>query len=248
MALLACALVLGGSASADELARAPAARWRVTRGHVEPLADGRARVREPKMRAVVDASDGNDAELRFVVRGPSVGAAPLASGELRRQVGLKLRAADGCNLLYVMWRLEPKAQLVVSVKRNPGQRTHRECGARGYRNLVGARRRAAAAARAQPSSIGCARALDGHVLRVWADGALAWEGDVGDGRLVAARPRRRAQRQPRARARAAGARRRARRRRRARQRRRRLNAPTTIAASTAPISVSAGAGSCVRSP
>jgi len=105
VALLACALVVGGSASADELARAPAARWRVTRGHVDVLSDGRARVREPKMRAVVDASDGDAAELRFTYLGASDGDARLASGELRRQVGLKLRAADGCNLLYVMWRI-----------------------------------------------------------------------------------------------------------------------------------------------
>jgi len=79
MVLLACALVAGGSASADELARAPAARWRVTRGHVEALADGRARVREPKMRAVVDASDGDAAELRFTYLGASDGEAFNAS-------------------------------------------------------------------------------------------------------------------------------------------------------------------------
>ena len=180
LVLLACALLFGGSASADELARAPAARWRVTKGRIETLSDGRARVREPKMRAVVDASDGSEAELRFTVLGPSDGAAPLASGELRRQVGIKLRAADGCNLLYVMWRVEPKAQLVVSVKRNPGQRTHRECGARGYRNLV-------ARAGVQPAAPLAANVehrlhakLDGRMLRVWADRALAWEGEVGD--------------------------------------------------------------------
>jgi hypothetical protein len=184
MALLACALVsLGGSASADGLARAPAARWRVTRGRVEPLADGRARVREPKMRAVVDASDGDAAELRFRYLGPAEGVAPLASGEVRRQVGLKLRAADGCNLLYVMWRIEPKAQLVVSLKRNPGQRTHRECGARGYRNLV-----ARAGTQPPPLALNVEHRLhaelDGRILRVWADRALAWEGDVGDETLA----------------------------------------------------------------
>jgi len=179
LVLLACALLFGGSASADELARAPAARWRVTRGHVEALADGRARVREPKMRAVVDASDGDAAELRFTYLGASDGEARLASGELRRQVGLKLRAADGCNLVYVMWRIEPKAQLVVSLKRNPGQRTHAECGARGYRNLV-------ARAGTQPAPLApnmehrLHAKLDGRILRVWADRALAWEGDVGD--------------------------------------------------------------------
>ncbi|HEX6835189.1 MAG TPA: hypothetical protein VF334_01385 [Polyangia bacterium] len=183
VALLACALVVGGSASADELARAPAARWRVTRGHVEPLADGRARVREPKMRAVVDVASGDEAELRFVYLGPSDGAAPLASGELRRQVGLKLRAENGCNLVYVMWRIEPKPQLVVSVKLNPGRRTHRECGARGYRNLV-----ARAGTPPPPLSLDVEHRLhaklDGRLLRVWADRALAWEGDVGDEALA----------------------------------------------------------------
>ena len=29
--------------------------------------------------------------------------------DARRQVGLKLRARDGCNVVYVMWRIEPKA-------------------------------------------------------------------------------------------------------------------------------------------
>jgi hypothetical protein len=183
VALLACALVVCGSASADELARAPAARWRVTRGHIAALSDGRARVREPKMRAVVDASDGSEAELRFTVLGPSDGAAPLASGELRRQVGIKLRAADGCNLLYVMWRVEPKAQLVVSVKRNPGQRTHRECGARGYRNLVARAGVQPAAPLAVNVEHRLHAKLEGRMLRVWADRALAWEGDLGDDAL-----------------------------------------------------------------
>ena len=183
MALLACALVVGGSASADELARAPAARWRVTKGRVEALADGRARVREPTMRAVVPEADGDDAELRFAYLGGSDGARALASGEMRRQIGLKLRAADGCNLLYVMWRIEPKAQIVVSLKSNPGMRTHRECGARGYRNLVG--RAGAQPAPLQPGVEHRLHAkLDGRILRVWADGALAWEGDVGDEALA----------------------------------------------------------------
>jgi hypothetical protein len=179
MALIACALLAGGATFGDELIRAPAGRWRVTRGRIEALGDGKARVREPKMRAVVPEADGDEAELRFTYLGPSDASAPLASGEMRRQIGLKLRAADGCNLLYVMWRIEPKAQLVVSVKSNPGARTHRECGTRGYRNLV-------ARAGVQPAPLSpnlehrLHARLDGRVLRVWADRALAWEGDVGD--------------------------------------------------------------------
>jgi hypothetical protein len=179
MALLLVTAALAGPASADELARAPAAAWRVTKGRIEAQADGRAHVREPKMRAVVPASDGDAAELRFVYRGPSDGSAPLASGEMRRQLGLKLRAADGCNLVYIMWRIEPKAQIVVSLKQNPGQRTHAECGTRGYRNLV-------ARAGMQPAPLSpdvehrLHAALQGRILRVWADRVLAWEGDVGD--------------------------------------------------------------------
>ncbi|MCU1277161.1 MAG: hypothetical protein JWM53_707 [bacterium] len=181
--LVMSALLLSGAAGSEEpgapLVRAPADALRVTRGAIEAIGGGRVRVREPKMRAVVPWSDGDDAELRFTYAGPSDGAAPLASGEMRRQIGIKLRAADGCNLLYVMWRIEPKAQIVVSLKRNPGQSTHRQCGARGYRNLV-------ARAGTQPAPLAAGdehrlhARLDGRILRVWADRALAWEGDVGD--------------------------------------------------------------------
>ena len=60
---------------------------------------------------------------------------PLASGEMRRQFGLKLRAEDACNLVYAMWRIEPESKLVVSVKSNPGQHTSAQCGNRGYQNI-----------------------------------------------------------------------------------------------------------------
>jgi hypothetical protein len=70
--------------------------------------------------------------MKVIVHGATEKARALASGQERRQVGLKLRAQDGCNLVYVMWRLDPKPKLEVSVKRNPGQRTAKECGADGY--------------------------------------------------------------------------------------------------------------------
>jgi hypothetical protein len=178
---LAAAIASGGSGAwaAEQLTPVPAAKWCVTRGRVAAAADGQARVTEPKMRAVAPNTDGDAAELRFVYQGGSEAEARLASGELRRQIGIKLRAQDGCNVLYVMWRIEPKAQIVVSLKRNPGQRTHAECGARGYRNL-----KASAGVQPAPPAPGREHrlhaALAGRILRVWADGALAWEGDVGD--------------------------------------------------------------------
>jgi len=87
------------------------------------------------MRAFVQPPTSPAADVRFTYNGPSVGSAPLGSGQLRRQFGLKLRAQDSCNLIYVMWRIAPRAQLVVSIKRNPGKHTHAQCGTKGYRNL-----------------------------------------------------------------------------------------------------------------
>jgi hypothetical protein len=176
-------LTLSTAATLTTLVEAPARSWRVTKGHLDALSDGRARVREPKMRAVVPGSDGEAAELRFSYDGESAGVAPLASGEVRRQIGLKLRAADGCNLVYVMWRLAPKAQLVVSVKRNPGKRTHRECGANGYVNLKPRAGSAPSALVTVGAEHRLHAAIDGKILRVWADRTLAWEGELPDDAL-----------------------------------------------------------------
>src|SRR5262249_33739671 len=93
-------------------------------------------VESPELRAVVRSAPQPVAELTFVYRGPTAELAPLASGERRQQVGLKLRARDACNIVYVMWHIEPKAKIEVSVKANPGQGTHEECGDRGYRFLT----------------------------------------------------------------------------------------------------------------
>jgi hypothetical protein len=138
--------------------------------------------RPARLRAVAPGSDGDDAELRFTYRGPSAVEEALASGLPRRQIGLKLRAADACNLLYVMWRLEPEPKIVVSVKRNPDQRTSRECGNHGYRNL-----KPRAGNQPPPLTAGTPHTLratiTGKTLRVLADGALAWEAELDDDTL-----------------------------------------------------------------
>jgi hypothetical protein len=89
-------------------------------------------VRDPTVRAFARGSTGDAVSMRFVFRGDSAKARALSSGQMRRQLGLKLRAANSCNVVYVMWRLDPKSLIEVSVKSNPGMRTHRECGAEGY--------------------------------------------------------------------------------------------------------------------
>src|SRR5262249_50949210 len=63
---------------------------------------------EPAMRAVVIGSSGNAAALEIAFRGATAATRKLASGAARRQLGIKLRAANNCNGVYVMSRLDPK--------------------------------------------------------------------------------------------------------------------------------------------
>ncbi len=112
-----------------------AVNLRATEGELVGLGGGRFATRSAKMRAIAEGSAGDAAELRFTYQGPTAQDIDLASGLARRQIGVKLRAADACNLVYVMWRLSPESRIAVSVKSNPGMRTSRECGNRGYRIL-----------------------------------------------------------------------------------------------------------------
>jgi hypothetical protein len=121
----------------------------VTSGQVEPVSDARSTrpaarsaaadhflIRAPTLRAWVGRESRSAVELEFSYLGATEKDAALASGELRRQIGLELRAQDSCNVLYVMWRIAPVPQLMVSLKSNPGQRQHSECRDRGYTNLA----------------------------------------------------------------------------------------------------------------
>ncbi|MEO8177615.1 MAG: hypothetical protein ABI895_02175 [Deltaproteobacteria bacterium] len=103
-------------------------------GGGEPTLD-RFLIRSPLLRAWVGRQPRASVELSFAYLGPTAVLVPLRSGEQRRQIGLELRAQDGCNLVYVMWHIEPLARLVVSLKSNPGQHQHSECADRGYVSL-----------------------------------------------------------------------------------------------------------------
>lgn len=89
----------------------------------------------PTMRAYSSNSDGDVALLRFRYRGETEVVNKLASGAIRQQVGLKLRATDTCNVLYVVWQIYPKEQITIARKDNEGMTRHSECGATGYVNI-----------------------------------------------------------------------------------------------------------------
>ena len=169
--------------AASPLEAVPRAALRFTEG--EPVsASEPMRVEAGGVRAVVTAGSGHagSAELAFSFRGPSAFDAPLANGELRRQVGLKLRAQDTCNVVYVMWHVAPKPGVAVSVKRNAGRSTHAACGDGGYLNLTsdpGVARAPLVTASDVPGLSHVLHAdLEGRALRVTADGIVVWRGEL----------------------------------------------------------------------
>jgi hypothetical protein len=156
----------------------PYAKLCVTEGTIEQASGDRMSINAPKMRAFVTVATTQDVEAHFTYLGPTPGEKPLASGEMRRQFGLKLRSQDPCNLVYVMWRIEPKSELVVSVKSNPGQHTSAECGNRGYYNIRPAYAWPVPVLR--PGAAHTLRAeMNGARLRVYADNNQVWLGEIG---------------------------------------------------------------------
>ena len=155
----------------------------VTKGKIETVSGKHLEASVPEMRAVLKELTPQHVEAHFTYLGRSAGEKRLGSGELRRQFGLKLRAANGCNLVYAMWRIEPKAELVISVKSNPGMSTHAECGTNGYTNIKA--EKSSPVPRLQKGSSHTMRAkMDNSKLRVWVDQKLVWEGDVGQAAMA----------------------------------------------------------------
>jgi hypothetical protein len=152
----------------------------VTHGAVGWDPSGKFSISDPEIRAVSTRGPAREVELRFKYLGRTSGTRPLASGQVRLQAGLKLRAQNGCNLVYAMWRFEPKNELVVSVKSNPGSVTHAECGARGYTNIKPLRSKPAPPilpGESHKLRAVLAGATDG--LQVFIDDVLVWEGSLG---------------------------------------------------------------------
>jgi hypothetical protein len=134
-----------------------------------------ATIADPTVRAFALGTSGDAAQLTFRYAGDSAGERPLDSGEMRRQVGLKLRAANSCNVVYVMWRIAPKPGLAVQVKYNPGKARHEECGTEGYIKVKP--QTSSAIPELTVGSTHTLRAeIRGDELHAWIDGQLAWHG------------------------------------------------------------------------
>lgn len=132
-------------------------------------------VDDPTFRGYMRGTDGEAAQLTFTYRGAPADVRELAGGQARRQIGLKLRAQDGCNVVYVMWRLDPRPKLDVSVKLNPLGHTHEQCGADGYTKLRPARK-----FRVPAFGVDSTHTLRAEIVRdelsAWIDGRMVWQG------------------------------------------------------------------------
>jgi hypothetical protein len=150
----------------------------VTDGSVAELPGQRLSVSAPAMRAYATVTTLQDVTARFAYLGATDKLSRLGSGQARQQFGLKMHSQDPCNLVYVMWRIEPESKLVVSIKSNPGQHTSAECHNQGYTNIQP--RRSLAVPLLRPGAAHTLHAqTNGEDLRVFADDRLVWEGAVG---------------------------------------------------------------------
>ena len=150
----------------------------VTSGVVQAAGTSGLALRSPTIRAIVPSAGGSVAEAAFVYLGPSRDRAPLASGEMRQQFGLKLRALDTCNVVYVMWHIAPTSGIHVSVKSNPGETEHSQCGDRGYLNIAASWARGDLAAVRVGERRVIRAQIDQRQLRVTVDGEPAWVGGL----------------------------------------------------------------------
>jgi hypothetical protein len=165
-------------AAGDPLVKLGADQLCVTEGGVSAGPGDALSVTTPAMRAVVPGSSRQDVEARFAFLGPTDQTMALGSGAIREQFGLKLRAADPCNLVYAMWRFAPTPGVVVQLKSNPGQHTSQACHNNGYREIKPSSARPVAAP-TLGRTYRLRAEMEASTLKITVDGSVVWQGDLG---------------------------------------------------------------------
>ena len=148
-------------------------------GKIEKAAGNRLMVSTKEMRATVKFPTQQSATAKFTYLGPTSEVSRLGNGEIRSQFGIKLRAQDTCNIVYVMWHFAPDQKIAVSVKRNPGKRTHEDCLDNGYINNIKPRVSARPPAVRVDEPHTLSASMNGSALTVTADDIVVWQGDLG---------------------------------------------------------------------
>jgi len=148
-------------------------------GKIERAEGERLMVSTKEMRATLKFQTQQSVVVNFTYLGPTKEVSRLGNGEVRSQFGIKLRAQDTCNIVYVMWHFAPDQKIAVSVKRNPGQKTHEECLDNGYINNIKPRTSALPQPVRPDQPHTLSASLRGTNLTVTADKKVVWDGDLG---------------------------------------------------------------------
>ena len=148
-------------------------------GKIESAAGGRLMVSTKEMRATLKRPTEQNVTVKFSYLGPTKEVSRLGNGQVRSQFGIKLRGQDTCNIVYIMWHFAPDQKIAVSVKRNPGQRTHEECLDNGYINNIKPRVSALAPPVHPDEPHTLTASMAGSNLTVTADDKVVWQGDLG---------------------------------------------------------------------
>jgi hypothetical protein len=147
-------------------------------GKIDKAAGDRLIVGSKEMRATLKkTSPSQKATVNFTYLGPTNEVSHLGNGEVRHQFGIKLKAQDICNLVYVMWNFDTQ-KIAVSVKLNPGQRTHQDCLDRGYINGIKPRVLVPPPVVHVDQPHTLSAKLEGLELTVKADGVIVWQGTL----------------------------------------------------------------------
>jgi hypothetical protein len=107
----------------------------ITEGKIKPTTDNHFLVSVGAMRGTYGSVPRDSVAINFTYQGKTAIDVPLGDGSIRRQIGLKLHAKDTCNVIYVMWWIEPTQGINVSFKSNPGKSTHKACRDGGYSEI-----------------------------------------------------------------------------------------------------------------
>jgi hypothetical protein len=176
--LRACLIALMAVPAAKAQNKAQLSDFDVSDGKIEPAAGNRLMVSSKEMRATLKKTGASqNVTVPFTYLGPTSEVSHLGNGDVRHQFGLKLKAQDICNVVYVMWNFDTQ-KIAVSVKLNPGQQTHEQCLDRGYINNIKPRLLKAPPAVHVDQPHTLSADLEGQELRVKTDGAVVWEGTL----------------------------------------------------------------------
>ena len=148
-------------------------------GKIENATGGRLMVSTKEMRATLKRPTEQNVTVKFSYLGPTKEVSRLGNGQVRSQFGIKLRGQDTCNVVYIMWHFAPDQKIAVSVKRNPGQRTHEDCLDNGYINNIKPRISALAPPVHPDEPHTLTASMAGSNLTVTADDKVVWQGDLG---------------------------------------------------------------------